>query len=103
MKDNIDKDAEIKTDCWAGYKGMVVPFPKLVNEKSGKKGENFKQMHRVIMMFKAWQWGTHYSVRNLQPFINEYTYRYNLHKMKEGIFENLMQKIMAKSPYPTFI
>ncbi len=100
MKDHIDKDAEVKTDGWSGYKGMEAHFPKLVREKSGKKGENFKQMHRVIMMFKAWLRGTHHSVMNLQPYINEYTYRYNRHKMKEGIFENLMKRMVAKPPYP---
>ncbi|MEX0882238.1 MAG: transposase, partial [Cyclobacteriaceae bacterium] len=100
MTDHIDKDAQVKTDCWSGYKGMEAHFPKLVREKSGKKGANFKQMHRVIMMFKAWLRGTHHSFRNLQPYINEYTYRYNRHKMKEGIFENLMQRMVAKPSYP---
>lgn len=100
MKDHIDKDAEVRTDGWSGYKGMEAHFPKLVREKSGKKGENFKQMHRAIMMFKAWLRGTHHSVTNLQPYINEYTYRFNRHKMKEGIFENLMKRMMSKPPYP---
>lgn len=100
MKDYIDSDADVKTDCWSGYKGMEAHFPKLTREKSGKKGENFKQMHRVIMMFKAWLRGTHHSVMNLQPYINEYTYRFNRHKMKEGLFENLMQRMVAKPPYP---
>ncbi len=99
MKDHIDKDAEVKTDRWSGYKGMEAYFPKLVREKSGKKGENFKQLHRVIMMFKAWLRGTHHSVINLQPYINEYTYRYNRHKMKDGIFENLMKRMVSKPPY----
>ncbi len=75
MTDHIDKDAQVKTDCWSGYKGTDSHFPKLVREKSGKKGENFKQMHRGIMMFKAWLRGTDHSVRDLQPYINEYTYR----------------------------
>ena len=79
---------------------MEVHFPKLVSEKSGKNGENFKQMHRVIMMFKAWLRRTHHSVRNLHLYINDYTYRYNRHKMKEGILENLMQRMVAKQPYP---
>ena len=100
MKDHFNSDAKVKTDCWSGYNGMEAYFPNLAREKSGKKGENFKQMHRVIMMFKAWLRGTHYAVMNLQPYINEYTYRYNRHKMKEGIFENLMQRMVAKPPYP---
>ncbi|MEX2566509.1 MAG: IS1595 family transposase [Cyclobacteriaceae bacterium] len=100
MTDHIDKDAQVKTDFWSGYKGMESHFPNLVREKSGKKGENFKQMHRVIMMFKSWLRGTHHSVMYLQPYINEYTYRFNRHKMKEGIFENLMNRMMSKPPYP---
>lgn len=38
--------AQVKTDCWGGYKGMEAHFPKLIREKSGKKREKFKQMHR---------------------------------------------------------
>jgi len=90
----------VKTDFWSGYKGMESHFPNLVRKKSGKKGENFKQMHRVIMMFKSWLRGTHHSVMYLQPYINEYTYRFNRHKMKEGIFENLMKRMVDKPPYP---
>lgn len=71
---------------------MEADFPKLVREGSGKKGEIFKQMRRVIMMFKAWLRDIHHSVRNLQPYINEYNYRYNRQKIKEGILENLMQR-----------
>ncbi len=100
MKDHINSDTEVKTDFWSGYNGMEVHFPKLSREKSGKKGENFKHMHRVIMMFKVGLRGTHHSVMNLQPYINEYTYRFNRQKMKEGIFENLMNRIVVKPPYP---
>ena len=50
MLDHVDKDANVKTDFWSGYKGMESHFLNLVRKKSGKKGENFKQMHRVIMM-----------------------------------------------------
>jgi hypothetical protein len=100
MLDHVGKDANVKTDFWSGYKGVESYFPNLVREKSGKKGENFKLMHRVIMMFKSWLRGTHHSVRYLQPYINEYTYRFNRHQMKEGIFENLMRRMVDKPPYP---
>jgi hypothetical protein len=100
MKDHIHREAEVKTDGWSGYKRMEDHFPKLVREKSGKKGDNFKQMYLVIMMFKAWLRGTHHSFMNLQPYINEYTYRFNRHKMKEGIYKNLMKRIVPKPPYP---
>ena len=71
----------------------------MTKEESGKKGEKYPQMHRVIMMFKAWLRGIHHSVRHLQAYIDEYTYRYNRHKMKEGIFENLMNRMVERPPH----
>ncbi|EON77799.1 ISSod11, transposase [Lunatimonas lonarensis] len=100
MRDHIAADPLVKTDCWTGYKGMENEFPNPVREKSGKKGENFGAMHRVIRMFKAWVRGTHHSVVALQPYINEYTYRLNRQLMNEVVFENLVVRILAQVPYP---
>jgi len=100
MVDHIDPDAEVKTDKWSGYSGLTETFPKLVQEKSEKKGKNFHHMHRSIMMFKAWLRGTHHSVQYLQAYIDEYTYRFNRHKMKKGIFDNLLGRMVEKPPYP---
>lgn len=100
MKDHISKEAEVRTDKWSGYKGLDTHFPHLTQEKSEKKGRNFKEMHRTIMMFKAWLRGVHHSVKNLQAYIDEYTYRFNRHFMNEGIFENLMLRMVNAKPYP---
>jgi hypothetical protein len=100
MSENIHKDALIRTDGWTGYKGLEIEFSNLRREKSEKKGKNFPQLHRSIMMFKAWLRGTHHSVRHLQSYINEYTYRFNRHKMKEGIFQNLINRMLSKPPCP---
>jgi len=75
-------------------------FPNIIREKSEKKGKNFVEMHRCIMMFKAWLRGVHHSVKHLQAYLDEYTYRFNRHKMKEGIFENLMARMVGKPPHP---
>jgi hypothetical protein len=99
MESHISPEAQVRTDGWAGYKGLEKEFPKLVREKSEKKGKNFPQLHRSIMMLKAWLRGVHHSVTHLQAYINEYTYRFNRHKMKEGIFENLMKRMINKPPY----
>ena len=99
MKDYISPEAEIRTDQWAGYKGLEKEFPNITREKSEKKGKNFTDLHRCIMMFKAWLRGVHHSVKYLQSYLDEYTYRFNRHKMKEGIFENLMNRMMEKPPY----
>jgi hypothetical protein len=77
MKDHIKPEADVRTDKWAGYKGLEGEFPNIVREKSEKKGKNFPDLHRCIMMFKAWLRGVHHSVEYLQAYINEYTYRFN--------------------------
>jgi hypothetical protein len=100
MMDHIAPGAAVRTDRWSGYRGLESEFPKLVREKSEKKGKNFPQLHRTVMLFKAWLRGIHHSVIHLQPYIDEYTYRFNRHKMKEGIFENLMKRMVEKPPYP---
>ena len=100
MAEHIAKEAQVRTDKWTGYKGLESEFPKLVREKSEKKGKNFPQLHRSMMMFKAWLRGVHHSVHYLQAYIDEYTYRFNCHKMKEGIFENLMKRMITKPPFP---
>jgi hypothetical protein len=99
MSESIHKDAQVRTDGWTGYRGLEAEFPNLKREKSERKGKNFPQLHRSIMMFKAWLRGIHHSVHYLQSYINEYTYRFNRHKMKEGIFENLMKRMISKSPF----
>ena len=100
METHISPEAEVRTDKWKGYNGLESIFPKLKQEKSEKKGKNFEQMHRCIMMFKAWLRGTHHSVKNLQAYIDEYTYRFNRHAMKEGIFENIMNRMITGKPFP---
>lgn len=100
MKDHIDKDAKIRTDGWTGYQGLSDCFPKLTREKSQAKGKNFRDLHRTIMIFKAWLRGIHHSVRHLQPYLDEYCFRFNRQKMKEGIFENLMNRMIEGEPYP---
>jgi hypothetical protein len=99
MTAHIHKEAQVRTDGWTGYKGLEAQFPQLNREKSEKKGKNFPQLHRSIMMFKAWLRGVHHSVHYLQSYINEYTYRFNRHKMKEGIFENLINRMVSAPPH----
>jgi hypothetical protein len=37
--DHITPGAEVRTDRWGDYKGLESDFPKLVHEKSEKKGK----------------------------------------------------------------
>ena len=99
MKAKIDSNANIKTDKWLGYKPLKSDFENLVQLNSGEKGGNFPQIHRAIMLFKAWLRGIHHSVNDLQTYIDEYTYRFNRHLMKASIFENLIRRMINAKPY----
>ena len=99
MRQKITPSADIKTDEWTGYKPLVSEFRNLRRVKSGKKGENFPDLHRVIMGFKGWLRGIHHHVDHLQAYIDEYCYRFNRNKMKEGIFENLITRMVKAKPY----
>jgi len=70
MKANIETDTKIKTDSWSGYKPLKNDFVNLTHEPSGKKGENFPDLHRVIMGFKGWLRGMHHHTDHLQAYIN---------------------------------
>ncbi len=100
MKANIELSASVKTDKWAGYKPLIKDFPNLVQIESGKKGGNFPDLHRAIMGFKGWLRGMHHKVEHLQAYIDEYCYRFNRSNMHKGIFENLMQRMVAAEPLP---
>jgi hypothetical protein len=99
MRTKIDTQAQIKTDKWLGYKPLKSEFENLTQLSSGEKGGNFPEMHRTIMMFKAWLRGIHHSVTNLQAYIDEYTYRFNRSFMNGAIFENLIQRMVRAKPY----
>lgn len=98
MEKVIDKEANIKTDGWAGYKPLKEKFENLKQEKSQKKGKNFSLMHRMIMGFKSWMRGIHHQTRYLQAYIDEYTYRFNRNFMKENIFDNLLNRMVEAEP-----
>lgn len=98
MKTQISQDAEITTDKWLGYKPLRHNFPNITHIASGNKGSNFPELHRVIMNLKGWLRGMHHHVRDLQDYLNEYTYRFNRNKMQEKIFDNLLEKMILAQP-----
>lgn len=94
----LEKDASIKTDKWRGYQPLGKEFCNLLQVKSGKKGNNFPDLHRAIMGFKGWLRGMHHQVEHLQAYIDEYCYRFNRSFMKEEIFENLLIRMVNAPP-----
>lgn len=98
FRNHISQSAKVKTDKWKGYTPLMKNYPFLEQIESGKKGSNFGDMHRIIMMIKAWLRGVHHSVKHLQDYLNAYTYRYNRHFMKKGIFDNLLLRMVLHKP-----
>lgn len=94
----LEKDASIKTDKWRGYQPLGKKFSNLLQIESGKKGNNFPDLHRAIMGFKGWLRGMHHQVEHLQAYIDEYCYRFNRSFMKEGIFDNLLVRMVNAPP-----
>jgi hypothetical protein len=50
------------------------------------------------MGLKSWLRGIHHSVRDIQDYLNEYTYRFNRHFMNGKIFDTLMERMMNHNP-----
>ena len=96
FEDHIDINAKIKTDGWRSYTSLKKTYKNLKQTKSNN-GKNFNALHRFIMGLKSWLRGIHGSVRDLQPYLNEYTYRFNRHKSNGNIF-NLLIKRMVNFP-----
>ena len=98
MKDHIEKKAKITTDQWTRYAPLEKYFENLIRIPSGKKGENFPDLHRAIMNLKGWLRCMHHHVVDLQDCLDEHCYRFNRSFMKEGIFDNLMEKMVTTQP-----
>lgn len=98
INDVADQAANIATDGWTGYKPLQKDFINLTQKLSGVKGNNFPMIHRTIMGFKAWLRGIHSHVEHLQPYLDEYCYRFNRSFMKEAIFDNLLNKMISHKP-----
>ena len=98
MKHHISPSAKITTDQWTGYGPLEKDFENLIRIPSGKKGGNFPELHRTIMNLKGWLRGMHHHVNDLQDYLDEYCYRFNRSFMKEGIFDNLVMRMVKCEP-----
>ena len=100
FQDHISPQAMVETDKWRGYMPLKKQCPNLLQIDSGKKGKDFPDLHRTIMMFKAWLRGIHHSVNNLQAYLDQYCYRFNRSQMKGAIFDNLLVRMVEHNPCP---
>jgi hypothetical protein len=94
---HISKEAQVRTDKWRGYGPLKNEYKALKQEESKPK-QNFKLFHRQVMMVKGWLRGIHHSVKNLQPYLDEFCYRFNRSNSIERIFHNLTARMVYHQP-----
>lgn len=92
----ISKEAKIRTDKWRGYRPLQSTYKNLWQEES-KPDSNFRLFHRQVMMLKAWLRGIHHSVKQIQPYLDEFVFRYN-QRADVTIFDKLVNTMMNEKP-----
>jgi hypothetical protein len=93
--EHIEKEADVLTDGWSGYKPLKEAYNGLEQILSAK-GQNFKMLHYQIRNFKNWLRGVHsYCNREyLEKYINEYFYRFNRRSHRRSILTNLVKRMV---------
>jgi transposase-like protein len=94
----IDEKAKIKTDKWSGYKPISVFYD--IEQIISEGGKNFKELNNLTMLFKGWLRGIHHHVskRQMQHYINEFTFRFNRKAHPKGSFNKLIENLMCSKP-----
>lgn len=95
---HISSLATVLTDKWKGY-NPIAELYNITQEKS-QPDKNFKVMHRCIQQLKSWIRGIHHSINHdyLQGYLNEFCYRINRSQSKDGIFDNLLVRMVNGIP-----
>ena len=96
---HISKDSRIITDEWTGYIPLKKDYPGLEQVKSDK-GKGMPEIHNHIMNLKGWLRGIHHhcTKERLQGYLNEFHYRNNRRGNMEGIFDNLVKRMVKYKP-----
>lgn len=93
---HISTKAQVRVDKWRAYNPIKKFYPNMIQQKS-KPEQNFKLLHREIMMLKAAIRGIYHHVFHLQEYLNEYFFRKNLNN-KSTLFHTLINNMMNQKP-----
>ena len=95
----IDKDADVVTDEWTGYKPLKSIYKKM-RQVPSNNGKSFPELHIHIMNIKSWLRGIHHhcSEERLQGYLDEYHFRYNRRNNMETIFDLLIRRMVQYEP-----
>lgn len=96
---HIDKQAQITTDRWSGYKPLIKEYPNF-EQKLSDKGRNFKMLHIQIRNFKNWLRGVHSfcDKTHINQYIQEYFFRFNRLNFRLSILSKLLKRMIEHKP-----
>ena len=94
---HISKEAKIRTDKWRGYAPLKNDYKEFKQEISNRN-QNFKLFDHLIMMIKGWLRGIHHSEKNLQPYLDEFCYRFNWSNSIKRILHNITTGMKYHQP-----
>lgn len=92
---HIDKTAKVTADKWRGYDPLEKEYN--ITQIKSEGGKNFILLHTMIHQVKSWlrtifSW---VSDKNIQRYLNEFSYRINRSNSKETIFHNLIKRMSS--------
>ena len=102
VKENVNKDAEIYTDKWAGYNQLRRNGYKHTSEIISDYEVEYKGLHNTVSLIKRWILGTFQgrtSKEHIQWYLEEYIFRFNRRFWNIGDkFERAFSLSLAHKP-----
>lgn len=97
---HIAKDAKVTADEWRGYSPIAKEYD--LKQIPSNKGLNFKALHTMIHQVKSWIRTTYSWVSefHIDRYLSEFCYRLNRSQSKNGIFNNLIKRMVAAEKIP---
>ena len=106
-RSNLVRGTTVKTDGWQGYNALrsmgYAHAPVVLRGDSDLADAHLPLIHLVFSLLKTWLAGTHHgvSVKHMQAYMNEYTFRFNRRFYPMTSFNSLLG-IGAKTIPPTY-
>jgi transposase-like protein len=98
FEQRVSTKATVRVDKWRAYNPIKRNYPNMIQERS-KPEQNFKLLHREIMMLKASLRGIYHHVTHLQDYLDEYFFRKNLND-KSKLFHTVLSNMISSKPIP---